>query len=440
MGQRSPEAAGPRAGAQPVQPRLADLLAAARAAGRKFTLLGVGPVSEAVLEAALAVSARRGFPPMFIASRNQVDSARFGGGYLLGGLDQAGFTALIRARQERVGYRGPLYICRDHGGPWQRDEELKSRLPVDRAMELARLSLEEDLRAGFNYLHIDPTKCPHPFTQEQLADWTLELIGHCERVRGSLGLPPVDYEIGAEDIRGGITSEESFAAFLKRVTAGLARAGLPKPTCIVGQTGTLTRMDRNIGRFDRQQTARLAAAAARFGVGLKEHNGDYLSAASCRAHPELGVTGMNVAPEFGLVETDALLALAGLEEKLAREGWLLEAKLSGLAASLRELTFVRAPWDKWLTPELKTRPRAELEKDEAVRLRVTRVCGHYLFADPAIRAARARLHENVERFGLTEQGPEAYVRARIEEAIDFYARHFRLEGLNSVTALQAAGG
>jgi hypothetical protein len=137
-----------------------------------------------------AVCARRGFPPMFIASRNQVDASRFGGGYLLGGLDQAGFAALIRAKQELVGYLGPLYICRDHGGPWQRDEELKARLPVQEAMALARVSLEEDLRGGFNYLHIDPTKCPHPFTQGELADWTLELIAHCEKVRGSLGIRP----------------------------------------------------------------------------------------------------------------------------------------------------------------------------------------------------------------------------------------------------------
>lgn len=416
----------------PAQPRLAEIIAASRSAGRRFTLLGVGPVSEAVLEAALAVSRRRGFPPVFIASRNQVDGSRFGGGYLLDGLDQAGLVALIRAKQERIGYQGPLYICRDHGGPWQRDQELDARLPVSEAMELARLSFEEDLRGGFNYLHVDPTKCPFPFSQEQLADWTLELIGHCERVRKSLGLPPVDYEIGAEDIRGGITSEDDFDAFLKRVTAGLAGAGLPLPTCIVGQTGTLTRLDRNVGRFDREQTARLSAIAGRFGVGLKEHNGDYLSAASCRLHPELGVTGMNVAPEFGLVETDALLALAALEEKLAREGWLAEEQLSGLATGLRELTFAKAPWGKWLTPELRARERPELERDQAARLVITRVCGHYVFADPAIREARAKLYRNVEQYRLIPGEAAEFVRRRIEEAIDFYAVNFRLEGLNAV--------
>jgi D-tagatose-1,6-bisphosphate aldolase subunit GatZ/KbaZ len=416
------------------QPLLKDLAAAARTAGRKFTLLGVGPVSESVLEAALEVSRRRGFPPMFIASRNQVDAARFGGGYLLGGIDQAGFVALIRDKQRRVGYEGPLYICRDHGGPWQRDAELKGRLPVEQAMELARLSLEADLAGGFNYLHIDPTKCPFPFSQAELSAWTLELIAHCERFRRSHALDPVDYEIGAEDIQGGITSQENFSAFLGRVCGDLAKAGLPLPTCIVGQTGTLTRLDRNTGRFDREQTARLAAAAASFGVGLKEHNGDYLSAASCRLHPDIGVTGMNVAPEFGLVETDALLALGALEEKLAREGWVGEAELSGLPALLSKLTFAATPWDKWLTPEVKARPRAELEGDEAVRLLIVRVCGHYVFADPAVRAARTRLYANVDRFRLIAGDAADFVHRRIEESIDFYAEHFRLEGFNSVSA------
>jgi D-tagatose-1,6-bisphosphate aldolase subunit GatZ/KbaZ len=417
-----------------VQPLLKDLVAAARNAKRKFTLLGVGPVSEAVLEAALVVSRKRRFPPMFIASRNQVDSSRFGGGYLLGGIDQARFVALIRDTQRRVGYEGPLYICRDHGGPWQRDAELNGRLPVEQAMDLARASLEADLTGGFNYLHIDPTKCPFPFSQSELASWTLELIAHCERFRRSHALDPVDYEIGAEDIRGGITSQEDFRAFLGRVCGSMADAGLPLPTCIVGQTGTLTRMDRNTGHFDREQTSRLAAAAASFGVGLKEHNGDYLSAASCRLHPDIGVTGMNVAPEFGLVETDALLALGALEEKLVHEGWIYESELSGLPALLKKLTFSVTPWDKWLTPEVKARPRAELEGDEAARLLIVRICGHYVFADPAVRSAREKLYANVDRFRLIAGDAATFVSRRIEEAIDFYAEHFRLEGFNSLSA------
>lgn len=413
------------------QPLLKDLMDTARRSGRRFTLLGVGPVSETVLEAALEVSRRRSFPPIFIASRNQVDAGRFGGGYLLGGIDQEGFVDLIREKQRRIGYSGPLYICRDHGGPWQRDAELTERLPVDQAMELARLSLEEDLSSGFNYLHIDPTKCPHPFDRKQLVAWTLELVAHCEDFRRSRNLPPVDYEIGAEDIQGGITSEADFTAFLAQTCADLGKAGLPLPTCIVGQTGTLTRLDRNVGRFDRRATARLVEAAQRFGVGLKEHNGDYLSAASCRLHPQLGVAAMNVAPEFGLVETDALLALAALEDKLPREGWISQAELSGLPDHMRELTFSGTPWEKWLTPELKARPREWVQADQAMRLLITRVCGHYTFAEGSVRKARERLYANVDRFRLIPEPAAAFVRGRVEQSIDFYARHFDLEGLNA---------
>jgi D-tagatose-1,6-bisphosphate aldolase subunit GatZ/KbaZ len=415
-----------------MQPRLGDLIAAGKAAGRKFTLLGIGPVSEAVLESAMRVCRRRSFPPVFIASRNQVDSFRFGGGYLLGGIDQAGFVALIRDIQQRVGYEGPLYICRDHGGPWQRDAELRSKLPVPEAMDLARQSLAEDLRAGFNYLHIDPTKCPLPFTQKELVAWTLELVAYCEQVRGPLGIGPVDYEIGAEDIQGSVTSEREFGSFLEKTIGAVEQAHLPLPTCIVGQTGTLTRLDRNVGRFDREQTARLAAVAGRFGVGLKEHNGDYLSAASCRIHPDIGVTGMNVAPEFGLVETDTLLALDALEAKLFREGWIGEGEVSGLGGLLRELAFDGSPWEKWLTADLKKLPRGEVAGNEALRTLIARVCGHYVFSDERLVRARRTLFGNLDRFRMAEPDAASFAAGRIEESIEFYVRHFRLEGLNGL--------
>ena len=75
-----------------------------------------------------------------------------------------------------AGWRGPTYICRDHGGPWQRNAELDGKFPLDRAMAIARQSFRADIEAGFNYLHIDPTKCPHSFTQENLVDWTVQLV------------------------------------------------------------------------------------------------------------------------------------------------------------------------------------------------------------------------------------------------------------------------
>jgi len=388
-------------------------------------------VSQIAVRAAFDACAAYDCPAVFIASRNQVDLHDLGGGYLMGGMDQGAFVCLLREAGDAAGYRGPVYVCRDHGGPWQRNAELDSRLPVAEAMAIARRSFAADIEAGFNYLHIDPTKCPHPYTQDDLVGWTAGLVAFCEATRNGLAAEPIDYEVGTEDIRGGLTTPDACEDFLQKLTARLAADGLPLPTCVVGQTGTLCRTDRNVGRFDVDGTRRLVAIAAAHGIGFKEHNGDYLSAASCRVHPDLGVTGMNVAPEFGLVETDALLALADLEAKLVREGWLPDAQASHLRELCRAKTFAHSPWPKWMTDEVKILPRERVEPDAALRRLIARVCGHYVYDDPEVKRARARLCANVDRFELVESA-EAFVLGRVRAAIEFYLRHFRLHGVNEL--------
>ena len=412
-----------------------DLVARLRSVGRACTLLGVGPVSETVVRATFLACAAHQCPAIFIASRNQVDLKDHGHGYLMGGMDQRAFVELLRRSAAEAGYDGPLYICRDHGGPWQRNAELDEGYGVDRAMDVARRSFQADIEAGFNYLHIDPTKCPHPHVQNDLVAWTAELLACCESVREDAGQSELDYEVGTEDIQGGLTTPETFEAFLRKLTDRLTSEGLPLPTCVVGQTGTLCRTDRNVGRFDAEGTRRLAQIAARYGIGLKEHNGDYLSAASCRVHPELGVTGMNVAPEFGLVETDALLALADLEAKLVREGWLADAAASHLREILLDRTFAASPWKKWMTDDVRKLPPDRIASDAATRLLIARVCGHYVYDDPAVRAARATLYSNLDAsrmIGEPDSTAEGFVLARVRGAIEFYICHFALEGVNSL--------
>jgi D-tagatose-1,6-bisphosphate aldolase subunit GatZ/KbaZ len=410
---------------------LRDFVAKLREAGRRCTLLGVGPVSEVVVKATFQSCKQNACPAIFIASRNQVDLRSLGYGYLMGGIDQHTFVEFITHLQKEVGYEGHVYICRDHGGPWQRDVELDERYPIARAMEIARESFRADIEAGFNYLHIDPTKCPFPYTQEDLCNWTIELERFCEETRRALGRSPIDYELGTEDIRGGLTSKEVFESFLKQITGRLVEQGLPLPTCIVGQTGTLCRMDRNVGHFDKEQTGELVTIAAKYSVGFKEHNGDYLSAASCRIHPDIGVTGMNVAPEFGLVETEACLTLADLEMKLVSEGWLAKRDASHFQELLLEQTFTNSPWMKWATDEIRRLPRTHVAEDQYLRLLIARVCGHYVYNGPDIKTARRRLYENVDRFDLVEEGAEQFVIDRVREAIEFYLRHFRLMGINA---------
>ena len=105
--------------------------------GERFTLLGVGPMSKTLLTAALSLAKERDFPLMLIASRNQVDSDEFGHGYVCG-WDQDRFVKDVEAAAAAVGFDGLVYLCRDHGGPWQRDEERAAGLPVEEAMEIIK--------------------------------------------------------------------------------------------------------------------------------------------------------------------------------------------------------------------------------------------------------------------------------------------------------------
>ncbi len=395
----------------------------------KCTLLGVGPVSEIVTRATLQACKNYDCPAIFIASRNQVDLESLGHGYLMGGMDQAGFVGLINKIKDEVGYDGPVYICRDHGGPWQRNIELDEKYRQDKAMQIAKESFKADIEAGFNYLHIDPTKCPLEFTLDDICDWTIELEEYCEQVRKSAGKGAIDYEVGTEDIKGGLTTADTFRAFLEKLTGKLKDKGLPLPTCVVAQTGTLTKIDRNVGCLDKEQIKKLVKIAAEYGVGLKEHNGDYLSAASCRVHPELGITGMNVAPEYGLVETDACLHLADLEQKLVREGWLKAEDASNLRELLLELTWKTSPWKKWMTEDIKQLPVEKIEADSALRLLIARVCGHYVYDMQAVLEARAKLYKNINSFKLADDA-EAFVTEKVRDSIEFYMEPFGLKGIN----------
>ncbi len=402
--------------------------------GWSATLLGIGPVSELVVRAAFQVAREEGAPPMFIASRNQVDLAEFGSGYLLGGLDQAGFVQLLKRLAEAEGYDGPLFICRDHGGPWQRNRELDEKLPVAEAMEIARRSFHGDLLAGFNYLHIDPTKCPHPHQPADLIAWTVELLEYCEQIRRAEGLAEIDYEIGTEDIQGGDTSDDHFTGFVAQVTAEIRRRGLPQPQCVVGQTGTLTKLNRNEGGFHADTARRLAALARRHGLGFKEHNTDYIDDHSLSLHPDIGITGANVAPEFGYIETAALLELAAFEEKAFRVGWRAAGGSSDFAARLAAEVRARTPWRKWLPAALKQTPETALFADAKMARVIAEVCGHYAFDQPEVAEARRRLEANVGQLWGTSRAAD-HVLSRVKESIRRYVRLFNLSGVNALGAL-----
>jgi len=184
--------------------------------GHQVTLLAINPMSSLIVRATLELAKEDQFPVMFIATRNQVEKKELGGGYILD-WDQEKFVQDIKEAYQQTGFKGPLFICRDHGGPWLRDDEFRRNLPEKEAMERVKASFLADVLAGFNVLHVDGTVDPHfegYVPLNLVTQRTVEIIEYVENKRKKEGLRKVGYEVGAEKTAGGHTDFEEFEEFL----------------------------------------------------------------------------------------------------------------------------------------------------------------------------------------------------------------------------------
>ncbi len=394
----------------------------------KHTLLGIGPMSENFLRASLESSKEHDYPLMYIASRNQVDAYKFGGGYVFNS-DQKLFKEKIESICKEIDYDNVYYLCRDHGGPWQRDKERADKLPEDEAMEIAKESYKEDILNGFDLLHIDPTKDPDEMCKivdiNIVFRRTVELIEYCEQVRKEYGIEKeIAYEVGTEETSGGLTSTDTYETFIKRIKEYTTEHNLPMPIFIVGQTGTLTRLTKNVGHFNYDNSMELSSIAKKYGVGLKEHNGDYLSEDKLLAHLPLGITAMNVAPAFGTIETMALLELLNVEDKFTELGKI--SNPSNLREVLTHASIYSMKWKKWLTDEV---DMSNLETlDEVTKLQITELCGHYTYSTPEVEQEIEKLYSNLAIINIDGR---RYVIDKLKEEMEKHVRCFNLEGLTT---------
>jgi len=393
------------------------------------TLLGIGPMSVPVLRAAFELGKEKDFPLLLIASRNQIDSHEFGGGYVRG-WNQKQFVDSIKEIARDVGFDGIYYICRDHGGPWQRDEERRDKLPEGKAMEISKQSYLADLIAGFNLLHIDPTKDPHctgVVPLNTVLDRTIDLINYIETERKARNLPSIDYEVGTEETNGGLTNPDTFVEFIHELERKLKNSKLPMPAFIVGQTGSLVRMVENVGKFNADAAAYLSDNAHNYGMGLKEHNADYLSDDILLTHPIIGITAANVAPEFGVAETKAYLDLSLLEKVAYKHGRINTA--SDFKNTIRNAAVDCERWRKWMVGEVQSMTVTDVKKDSKLVDIITMSSGHYTFEDKDVSFELTQMKSNLSSMGYD---PDRIVNNRIKNSIAKYVKFFGLTGLTSL--------
>ena len=382
---------------------------------RMMSLLAVCPNSKAVLEAAVNAAAKNRSPMLFAATLNQVDRD---GGYT--GWTQTQFVAELRSYAEQIGWDGPLYPCLDHGGPWLKDLHRLEELTFEATMNEVKQSITACLEAGYQLLHIDPTvdrDLPEsePVPIETVVARTIELISYAEAERERRGLPPIAYEVGTEEVHGGLADLKRFHRFLQELHDSLNAGNMADvwPCFVVAQVGT----DLHTTTFDTQIARSLYKIVAPLGSLVKGHYTDWVD--NPYDYPNTGMGGANVGPEFTAEEYLALRELCNKEETLCRNRIGLSS--SNLMNVLEQVVVDSGRWMKWRVPEEDGLDFFELSPERRAWLTQTSV--RYIWTHPKVVTSRSHLYDNL---AYEMPDPHGYVVNRIEIAIDKYIKAFNL--------------
>ena len=388
-----------------------------RARGTQITLLAACPNSDAVLEAAVKVAGASHTPMLFAATLNQVDRD---GGYT--GWTPASFVARMEELAVKYGCSSPLYPCLDHGGPWLKDAHTRDHLSVEETMAEVKATLTACVEAGYALLHIDPTvdrTLPpgQPLEIDVVVARTVELIAHAEMERERVGQEPVSYEVGTEEVHGGLVDLGAFDRFLTGLQSQLESSGLAGvwPCFVVARVGT----DLHTTTFDPESARRSHERVAPLGSLIKGHYTDWVANPS--DYPATGMGGANVGPEFTATEVAALDELCYREIGLVGRGSMLSP--SGFAEALKYAVIRSGRWLKWLAPA-----EAGCDFDELAQARqkwLVATGARYVWTDPHVLGARDLLYENL-RSEIAD--PNGYVVDRIAQNVRMYVEAFNLRG------------
>ncbi|MBN2486026.1 MAG: class II D-tagatose-bisphosphate aldolase, non-catalytic subunit [Bacteroidales bacterium] len=385
------------------------------------TILAACPNSLAVIKSALLSAKRCNAPIKFAATLNQVDTD---GGYT--GLTAKEFVDTIREEARFINFTGPVIVAIDHGGPWLKDKHRVENWPYEKTMAEVKTSFEEAIKAGYDLIHVDPTidiTLPKGKTIDidVVAERTIELIVHCEDFRRKNNFDKIAYEVGTEEVHGGLADMGVFSRFLNLLKAGLQKNNLHDvwPCFIVGKVGT----DLHTTTFDAKVARLLTETVRPYGSKIKGHYSDNVD--NPEEYPLSGMGAANVGPEFTECEYDGLLELDGVEQKLLGEGKIVRA--SGIKKSLWDAVIESGRWTKWLSREEEGFGFGMLHPKRQEWL-VKTGC-RYIWEKPEVIAARTRLYTNMKNNGIDA---DKILITHIEKSMDRYFNKFNLVDLNKL--------
>lgn len=352
----------------------------------RLTVLGIGPMSKNCVDAGIRISNKYNFPLIFIASRRQIDSDLFRGGYV-NKWNTENFSNYVRAKDKK----NIVLLARDHGGPWQNPIEIENCKNHKDAMQSAKNSFLSDIESGFDILHIDTSLEPKGKPSlENSVSRACELYEYCFEQGLKFGKELI-FEIGTEE-QSGITSLiDDNEYIIQNINKFCDQNRIPKPLFIVLQTGTRVLEDKNIGTLEQHgvrianqiapeiQIPRLLDLCGKYNILLKEHNADYLSYETLKWHPRVGIHAINIAPEYGVLETKLIFKI------------MEENNMKALLDQFIAIAIESGKWKKWIfnDKEYSDKFKAEL-------------CGHYVFSNESIVEIKRKMQNDITTFDVNE--------------------------------------
>jgi len=387
---------------------------------KKYTLLAICPNSESVIKTSIISAKKNDAPLIFAATLNQIDTD-----YGYTNMNFSEFLDKVNFEVKDIDFEGPMIIGIDHGGPWLKDRQVIEDWDLQRSMDGIKRSFEQAVLAGYNLIHVDPTidKSLHPgeiIDIKVVVDRTVELICHIEKFRRDKNLPKVSYEVGTEEVHGGLADIYTFKKFLKLLRKKLELNSLLDvwPCFVVGKVGT----DLHTTYFDSSVAKKLVKEAGKYGSFIKGHYTDYVENPS--DYPKSGMGGANIGPELTEVEFNALIKLSKVEEELIKSRKINCA--SNIEKTLEKAVYDSGRWKKWLNEKEKNLNFYQLSPER--RSWLIKTGARYIWTNPQVLDARKLLEKNLLAGNMNS---EELIKENIIKRLDKYFNAFNLVGLNT---------
>jgi hypothetical protein len=285
----------------------------------------IGPMSKNIVDTIIEFCEDTQNKIAFIPSRRQIE---WNGGYV------NKWTTENFSK-----YASSLLLQRDHAGPNQGINEDDGY---------------ESLKNDCNYLdliHIDPWK-KYPALKEG-SEETANMIKYCYSLD-----PQIQYEIGTEESIRRFEINE-LIKLIKYLQNKLDPKIFNQIKYLVIQSGTSLKGTNQTGTYDSNRLKKMIEVCKQFNMLSKEHNGDYIPVSIIFEKFNLGLDAINIAPEFGLIETQTYLNEIKDNKEIFDRLW--------------KICFDSKKWEKWVSNDFDP----YIQKEELIK-----ICGHYVLSYP----------------------------------------------------------